>query len=98
MRAKKVDANQAELVKQIRKIPGATVKHTHVVGDGFVDIVVGYRKRNFLFEIKDPSQPPSKRKLTEDEEKFHKEWTGHVAVVETIDDVVRELNATTLQR
>lgn len=92
MRAKKIDRNQPELVEQIRKIPGATVTHTHELGNGMVDIIVGYRKKNFLLEIKDPLKPPSARKLTEDEEKFHRGWTGQIAIVETLDDVLKLIN------
>lgn len=85
---RKVDSNQAELVKQIRKIPGVSVALTHIVGNGFVDGIIGYQKRNYLCEIKDPSQPPSKRKLTPDEEEFHRNWTGQIAVIMTLDDVI----------
>lgn len=92
MRVKRADANQSELVSQIRKIPGVTVKHTHVVGEGFVDVVIGYKKTNYLCEIKDPNKPPSKRRLTEDEERFHKDWTGQIAIIETFDDVLKMLN------
>jgi hypothetical protein len=88
MRACKIDDNQEQLVKQMRCIPGLKVKHTHTV-KGFVDVVIGYRGINYLLEIKDPGKPPSKRKLTDDEQKFHNEWTGQVAVVETIDDVIK---------
>lgn len=91
MRVKRADANQSELVKQIRKLPGVTVKHTHIVGDGFTDLAVGFRGINYLFEVKDPKKPPSARKLTPDEEKFHAEWTGSIHVVETIDDVIKIL-------
>lgn len=91
MRVRKADANQSRLVSQIRKIPGATVRHTHTVGDGFTDIVVGFRGLNYLFEIKDPDKPLSQRKLTDDEEQFFKEWTGQADVVETIDDVLKIL-------
>ena len=89
MRPKRIDRNQPEIVKAIRKIPGATVRHTHVIGDGFVDIIVGFKGVNYLLEIKDPSQPPSARKLTKDEQKFHNEWTGQKAVIETINDVLK---------
>jgi hypothetical protein len=92
MRIKKVDDNQKDLVKQMRRIPGLTVKHTHMVGDGYVDVNVGFRGVNYLFEIKDPKKPPSARKLTPDEEKFHAEWTGKIDVVHSIDDVLRILN------
>jgi hypothetical protein len=89
MRVRKADGNQSALVRQIRQIPGLMVRHTHTVGQGFVDAVIGYGGKNYLLEIKDPSKPPSQRKLTPDEQKFHDEWTGQVAVVETLDDVLR---------
>lgn len=76
----------------MRKIPGLKVRHTHTIGQGFVDVVAGYKGANYLFEIKDPGKPPSARKLTPDEEKFHAEWTGQVAIIETIDDVLNILN------
>jgi hypothetical protein len=89
MRVRKADSNQSALVKQMRRIPGLTVFHTHTVGNGFVDVVCGFRGKNYLFEIKDPGKPPSQRKLTADEQKFHDEWTGQIAVIETIDDVLK---------
>lgn len=92
MRIRKVDSNQAELVKQIRQIPGATVAHTHTVSGGFADVVLGYRGTNYLLEIKDHSKPPSARKLTPDEEVFHKNWTGQIAIVQTLDDVLKLIN------
>lgn len=91
MRVRKVDDNQSELVKQIRQIPGVTVAHTHTIGNGFVDVIAGYNGVNYLLEIKDPKKPPSSRKLTKDEERFHKAWTGQIAVVETLDDVLKIL-------
>ena len=86
---RKADRNPPELVEQIRKIPGTSVAHTHIVGKGFVDIVGGYNKKNFLCEIKGPKQPVWVRKLSADEEKFHKQWTGQIAVIETIDDFLK---------
>jgi hypothetical protein len=76
----------------MRKIPGLTVVHTHTVGSGMVDVVCGFRGVNYLFEIKDPAKPPSARKLTPDEQRFHDEWTGSVHVIETLSDVLSILN------
>lgn len=92
MRIRKADNNQSSLVKQIRKIPGVTVRLTHTIGQGFPDGVIGFMGRNYLVEIKDPSKPPSQRKLTPDEQKFFDEWTGQIAVIETIEDVLKLLN------
>lgn len=82
MKIARVDANQASIVSFLRK-KGVTVKHTHTIGAGFPDIACGYKKRNFLFEIKDGTKPESAKKLTPAEVIFHFEWQGQVAVVET---------------
>ena len=76
----KVDANQAQIVKYIRNA-GATVQSIASVGSGCPDIIVGYRGKNWLFEIKDGSRPPSQQKLTSDEELWHEICRGQVAVV-----------------
>lgn len=88
----KVDLNQPRLVKQMRMIPGMVVRSTASVGDGFPDVVCGYRGRNYMFEIKNPDLKPSERKLTPDELEFFEKWTGQVDVVETIEDVVTIIN------
>lgn len=88
MRIRKVDSNQAELVKQIRKIPGVSVLHIHTVGKGCPDIIIGHRKRNYLIEIKDPAKFKSQRKLTPDEDKFHNTWQGQIFTAETFDDII----------
>jgi hypothetical protein len=86
-RAAKVDNNQACIVAAFRGM-GASVRHTHMIGEGFPDIAVGYANKTVLVEIKDGSLPPSKRKLTPDEKHFHDLWRGAVAIVETTDDVI----------
>ena len=88
--AKRVDANQAEIVKALRQI-GATVQHLHEVGHGCPDILVGYRGVTLVFEIKDGNKIPSKRKLTDDEASWHAEWRGQVDIVESIDDALSVL-------
>jgi hypothetical protein len=93
MRACRVDANQKTIVEALRGV-GATVTHTHMVGKGFVDIVVGYRRRNYLLEIKDPSQPKSKRVLTPDEKEWHDTWRGNAYVVETVSEALLVIGAT----
>jgi hypothetical protein len=62
-----------------------SVYSTASLGKGFPDLTVGFRGKTFLLEIKDPDQPISKRRLTKDETLFHEKWSGHVAVVETIE-------------
>lgn len=86
---RKTDKNHAELIKWLRQMPGVSVFSTHAVGHGFPDIVVGYKGINYLIEIKDGAKPPSARKLTADEVKFHESWRGQIAVVNGIDDLMK---------
>jgi hypothetical protein len=54
------------------------------VGDGCPDLLCGFRKQTFLLEVKDPMQPPNKRKLNPCQKDWHASWQGHAAVVETV--------------
>lgn len=86
-RAARIDSNQTEIVEGLRKC-GYSVAITSAVGNGFVDIIVGRPGSNILMEIKDPSQKPSKRRLTSDQVKFHTEWKGPIAVIETLEEAL----------
>lgn len=88
MRAKRVDDNQKQIVSQLRQL-GATVRHLHMVGDGLPDIIVGYRKQNFLIEIKDGKKIKSKKKLTDDEQEFFDTWKGQVDKCETLEEIIK---------
>ena len=91
-RAARVDGNQKHIVGIFRKL-GATVAHTHMIGQGFPDIVVGYKGLNHLVEIKDPRMPPSCRKLTQDEQTFFDEWNGSAVIIENEQDCIDLLGA-----
>ena len=89
---KRVDANQSELVKTIRKM-GASFQHTSSI-KGALDGIIGYRGVDQRIEIKDPNQPPSQRKLTPAEAQVFDEWKGRPPlVVETVDDVIAILKS-----
>lgn len=92
-RAAKTDANQAEIVATLRMV-GATVQPLHAVGGGVPDLLVGFRGRNYLIEVKDGRKPPSERKLTPDQVKWHAEWLGQVSVAEWPEDALRIIGAT----
>ena len=89
-RAKKVDDNQKEIVQTFRDL-GARVRVTSSEGNGFPDLVVQYRSpmnrrlQTLLVEVKDGSKPPSRRKLTPEQEKFHAEFICYI--VESVKDV-----------
>lgn len=82
-RAARVDANQAEIVRVLRQA-GCGVLDLSAVGKGCPDLLVHgpcYPWRHHLLEVKDGSKPPSERKLTPDQQRFHAEWMGAIHVV-----------------
>ena len=83
--AKRVDANQAQIVQQLRDF-GASVLDLHTVGKGCVDILVGYRGRSYPMEIK-----TAHGKLTDAEEKFYDEWRGNYYVIHDIEEAIQIL-------
>lgn len=87
MTASRVDRNQPAIVAELRKL-GYSVTSTSEVRNGFPDIVVGKDSRNYLFEIKDPLQPPNKRQLTELEAKWHEGWRGQVHVAHSTEEIL----------
>ena len=88
MRIAKVDANQKAIVRALRQL-GFKVAHTHTLGKGVPDILVGgWRgdgKPALLWcEIK-----TAKGELTPDEAAFHKRWAGlPVVIVREVGDVL----------
>lgn len=90
-RAAKVDANQSQIVDALRSC-GASVQPLHMVGGGVPDLLVGYRNRTALIEVKDSQQPPSKRQLTPDQLDWHAAWRGGtLAVVCDVESALRVL-------
>lgn len=66
---KRTDANHGDVIETLRAA-GWTVRDTSRFGEGFPDAIAAKPGRVVFVEIKDGSKPPSKRKLTPDEEKF----------------------------
>ncbi len=91
MRARRVDANHAELTKAFRQM-GCTVCDLSRVGQGCPDLLVARSGETILVEIKDGSKPPSARNLTTDEFDFHQTWKGVVIIVKNLDEAVEAVN------
>jgi len=87
MRAAKVDENQKEIVKALRTL-GCSVQHLHNVGAGCPDLLIGYKGFNILLEIKDGNKSPSQQKLTSDQIIWHRDWRGHVNVVNSSEQAI----------
>lgn len=88
----KVDANQSDIVAVLRAV-GATVTPTHQLGAGFPDLCVGYKGTNYLLEVKDGSHPPSRRRLTADEQQWHDAWCGTVHIVNDETEALQAIGA-----
>lgn len=89
-RIAKVDSNHSLILGAFIAC-GCVVESLHQLGGGVPDALVYHRasKRMFLVEIKDGSKPPSARKLTKDQQEWHKRWEGApVYVVETVEQAV----------
>lgn len=78
----RVDSNQPQIVKELRK-QGYSVQHVHELKN-FVDIIVGFNGRNYLFEIK----TDDKKKLTEGETIFFNNWTGQTNIICCSEDAI----------
>ena len=84
-RAARRDANEREIIDALREV-GATVQPLDI--KGVPDLLVGFAGRNLLMEVKDGSKPPSARRLTSDQVKWHREWGGLVHVVNNVNEAM----------
>jgi len=89
--AARTDANQAAIVKELESVPGITVESGHD------DILVGYKKNTYWFELKQPGCVSRKTgKLLESckqdsQKRLEREWTGHYAIVCSINQIYTDL-------
>ena len=82
--AKQRDANEAEIVTALESI-GCTVHRL----DTPVDLLVGYRARNFLIEVKNPETDYGKNdRSTDTQRDFFATWKGQVRKVKTIEEAI----------
>lgn len=90
-RAAKIDANQPEIVKALRKIPAVSVQV------GMDDILVGYQGLSYWFEIKEPEcvstvtgevQPS---KIKDSQHKLLAEWQGHYQIIWNVDQIIEAI-------
>ena len=105
-KAARTDGNQQAIVSALREA-GASVEILAQCGKGVPDLLVGVpstefffqgqrvflERNNLLLEVKDPSKPKSDQKLTPDQERWHANWKGQVAVVYTVEDALRVIGA-----
>ena len=90
-RAARVDDNQTDIVKCFRRM-GYEVAILSAVGDGMTDVLISKTGINCLVEIKNGNRDPSEQKLTPKQERFHKNWQGLRAIVNSIETALQLAN------
>lgn len=85
----RVDANHSLIVRALRDAGCSVETRLAEIGFGCPDLLVGLRGQNFLLEIKNGLESPSKRRLTEQEKVWHQTWRGQVSTVESVEDALR---------
>jgi len=76
----RTDANQKEIIKALEAI-GCTV---YLIGRP-VDLLVGYRAKNYLLEVKNKD---GLNKLTAFQKEWMPGWKGQVRIVHSVDDAI----------
>jgi len=83
--AKRVDENQKQLIHTFIAL-GASVLNLSRVGQGCPDLLIGYKNKSVLVEIK----KDSKSTFTEPQIKFMQEWRGGaVSRIDSVDAAIR---------
>ena len=85
----KKDANLNEIVGALQKA-GAYVLDMSHVGRGFPDLIVGFRSKTILMEIKNPKSSYGKKGLNKNQLKRKEQWTGDTYCV--VDSIEAALN------
>ena len=85
-RAARRDDNEQDIIKAMRA-EGAYVKQIN--DEGLFDLLVSHRGETLLIEVKDGAKPPSARRLTDAEQKFHDEWPGdNLYIVNSVEEAI----------
>ncbi len=80
------DANQQAIINALRRI-GATVVDLQNVGNGCPDLLVGYRGRSLLLEVKSKTGQINKR-----QQAFYEAWRGdNIIIVRSPFEAVTEV-------
>lgn len=86
-RAAKVDSNQERIVTVLRQV-GARVESLARVGGGVPDLLVLFRGRLLLLEVKTAAGS-----LTPDQVQWHQEWAGAIHIVHNVEEALTAIGA-----
>lgn len=88
----RTDNNQVEIVRNLNSI-GASVLDLSQVGAGCPDLLVGFRSRNFLVEVKNPA---TYGKPSPTQTDFARAWRGDIILVRESMHLIEYLSRKTL--
>lgn len=92
-RPAKIDLNQPGIVLVLRQV-GASIIDTSDIGNGFPDLVVGFRGKNYLLEIKNQETHYGRKGLNPNQQEWCDTWHGNAPiVVYTANDALRAIGA-----
>ena len=89
--AARVDDNQNDIVKELRKLEGVQVELNHD------DILVGYNGFTFWFEVKNQSAVSTRTHLVresakkESQKRLENEWPGHYRIVWKLEQILEDI-------
>jgi Holliday junction resolvase len=81
----RADTNQQEIVDALRKI-GVSVLVLSQVGSACPDLMIGWRGKNYLLEIKTENG-----KLSKVQEEFFDTWRGRCFIVRSVEEALELL-------
>jgi hypothetical protein len=84
-RAARRDANEDEIVEAL-KAAGAKVRRLD-----FIDLLVGFRRRNYLLEVKNPKRKGKDMAHRMKQAQWRAEWPGQAAEVTTVEEALAVL-------
>jgi len=83
--AAKADANQPEIVKQLRRL-GCTVQTGHD------DILVGWKGKTYWYEVKISEAAANRKGKTADKQReIRDSWQGHYRIVWRLDQILVDM-------
>lgn len=89
-RAARRDDGEDEIVDAL-KAKGVHVKKINDAGT--FDLLCWYKGKTLLLEVKDGKKPPSARKLSDAEQRFHDDWPGdNLHIVLSADDAIAKFD------
>ena len=97
-----VDRNQDDIVNALENIGCSVVDLSgtpkRARTKGLPDLLVGWRGKNYLMEVKALKETNKRGRLRESQYEFFAKWKGQCCVIRSLEDALRELGLTLQQQ